>query len=220
MRVNGGIATRQRNTTWCRGNTERVAKEIRTRQLYAESRGINFESDTIVMKADKRKVCDPQAERESEMISDAFKKSAKRSRPRSSMSSYGKKSKGGSASGFFQRVLSDINSRDSASQPAKPKKWAEGISEAVPKEKKTSIERSLSWMEKNFEKDLSKPVESNAVPVSEKAEPQMSDALKSDVFRQIRQRVANMLLHDLPHEVTAELRTLGRELEQMSATVQ
>ena len=53
MRVNGGVISRQRNNNWSSSNSERVSREIRSRQMLAETRGIQFESDTIIMRAKK-----------------------------------------------------------------------------------------------------------------------------------------------------------------------
>ena len=191
MRVNGGIISRQRNNIWASSNSEKVSREIRSRQMLAETRGIQFESDTIVMRAKKSEA--PKTASNELSSVDLGKRAHKGRGSQSKIGGYSQtKSKNCGGSSFFQKIVNEINDRDQ-SPTKKIGDWSLGISEKVPEKKKDSVERSLKWMEQHFEKDLSQPIDAS------ETRKELGEAVKSDVFSDIRQRVANLLLHDLPH---------------------
>ena len=123
--------------------------------------------------------------------------------------------------------------------------WTKGISNNIPCDKKASIERHLKWMSK-LESDkqqqhlapaqqpqavgelhpgvnapealsLPQPEEPSNFAVDNSMKELLSKPENMNLFNSIRNRIGNLLLYDLPVEVTAELRQLGKDLEQLNS---
>lgn len=211
MRINGCRNTRVKNGLWGVGRSERVEKEIMTRQRYAKSRGIDFDCDTVVTKAKKR----PSERKKPKNVNIRQSSQLK-------IGSYGAKAKSAGAnasSSFFKKIIEDIDCRDSKKEGNNGKKWSECVSPKVSEDKRASLEKSLGWMEKRFEENGKKE---SPDPLDElpRIDSDIGGHTCCETFSRIRQRVANLLLHDLPHEVTEELRAVGRDLERLSVANQ
>ncbi|MBU0761950.1 MAG: hypothetical protein KKD39_02900 [Candidatus Altiarchaeota archaeon] len=258
MRLNGSEEKRSRFSSWCRGDSDRVATEIRTRQMYGQNHGIDFDSQTVVMKGTKRQFCDSIQERTSDIIKSTMDYSQPRKSSQSTMGlfggSNGSTSKKSCGNGFFDKILRDIDADEKPKKQCSPS-WIKGIGGDVPKDKRMSIERSLKWMEERFDEKVVAPnMHQPELPVdglpmigapadvagvngqiyegngktfegNGKADvakemiyisASMSKAVESDVFMSLRSRIGTLLLQDLPEPVTAELRQMGKELEELS----
>ncbi len=241
MRLNGSEDRRSKYSSWCRGDSDRVAAELRTRQMNAQKSGVDYGSETVVTRASRSNVCDVRQERNSEVLREGLEASKPKKSSQSTMGIFGNTSSStrkSSGNGFFDKILKDMDVNASSKQPAQKKSWIKGVGDTVPQDKRASIERSLKWMEQRFDdKPVASPAcsgpdalfEGNGKSFEGNGQAQvaetmvavsecMSKAVQSDVFMSIRSRLGNLLLQDLPEGVTQELRQMGKELENLSTS--
>jgi hypothetical protein len=232
MMVNGSTERRSRFSSWCRGDSDRVSRELRVRQMYNPATGKAYNSSNHTMPHSRKEVCDRTQERMSEVIKSSVEHSEPKKTSQSTMCLFGSCSPSTkSGNGFFNKILREVDA-ESSKKKKSSKSWMKGMGN-VPQEKKASIERTLKWMEEKLEDKSEEPdipmlfggngiqegngkIQSPEIPASDE---NMVSALRSDVFISIRSRIGNLLLQDLSEPVTAELRQMGKELEQLSQTL-
>jgi hypothetical protein len=124
--------------------------------------------------------------------------------------------------------------------------WVKGMSSAVPSDKRAALERHLrrvqemasscqaagvsplqtaqpqTFSQTHVPQAMSAPMEvANELPSApaQAAEAVASVGLNRELFLSVRNRIGGLLLHELPPEVTSELRQIGKELEQLADSV-
>jgi hypothetical protein len=228
MRING-CTSRIRYNSYGRGDIDFISKELTTRKMYGDKRGIDFESETVVLKSKKqartfdrdelfsdelrRAMPNEEPKRARHAVRKAAVKTEANGRDQSTINQFsGSSSSRGckpSGNGFFDRLIQDMETRENGgSRRVKSSgTWIKGVGDKVPEEKKACIERSLKWLEDRVET---------------RGEPHGGAGERVDhqsICHSIRGRISNLLLHDLPAEITAELRLLAREVEQLTVAV-
>jgi len=238
MRING--CTSRRNSSWDRGDTDFVSKELTTRKMYGDKQGIDFKSETVVLKSRQQ-----GRDYAQEKFSDELRRAMPSEEPRRARHSARKaaaddsdghkqstmnffsgsssKSSKSSGTGFFDRIVRDMEHRESGGD--RPRKsgssWLHGIGENVPGDKKACIERHLRWLEERVD---NKPAPAGVNPAPPAAQPVAGQAAAGqsshlEICQSIRCRISNLLMKDLPQDITAELRLLAREVEQLTVGV-
>lgn len=226
MRVNGGVVNRAKISSWCRGDPDMLSRELKTRQMYGENHGIDFDSETVVIRATKKRICDPKAERQSEALRQGLESMPRKKRTATSYLSKHKpsKSKSKTKGGYFSKLLEEIDERDNAVKKVMaPQKvdWSSGVRDDLDDGKKEQIKKHLAWMQDMYESDQGEVhVQSSDVqPMHVQSADVLDVSGDVDVFQNLRSRVANLLLTDLPEPVTTELRLIGKDLETLSTGV-
>ena len=122
--------------------------------------------------------------------------------------------------------------------------WTKGMSSAVPDDKRAALERHLrrvqemanscqaagvSPLQTAQPQTFAQPqiAEAAALPLNpdlptvSTPEPVAPDSttLNKEMFLSVRNRIGGLLLHELPPEVTAELRQIGKELGDLAASL-
>jgi hypothetical protein len=264
MRDNS-TSSRSKFSSWGTDKAEHIASELKSRRLYNETRGTQFEGDTKIVR-DR----EGQTEAPSAPAGNTSRNMGKSS-PQSTMgllsSSRGTRSLGGS--NFFEKLARDAQT-DPGAQQAQSKgstsSWLRGMGGNVPQDKRGALERQLKWMAKleagtppaathpsqqmhlmqnpqpstpthlqaadpgGQELSPMPPMQDMIGTIADtppQAQPLVNDSLKAALiqpanaalFASIRNRIGNLLLNELPPDVTAELRLIGKDLEDLNRRV-
>ncbi len=206
MRINGCTSMKTRDSY--RGEVNRASNELQCRQLYGDTRGIHYETETVVLRSKRAEMGYSPREEKSEAIRGNLPRKEEKPAAQSTIglfsSSNGKSSSKKYGNGFFNRLIDEMESRDSKPQSKKAGTWSKGVGDNVPENKKVCIERSLSWLENRMEGNGGE---------------QKTRAHDPNLVDSIMGRIKNLMMCDMPHEATSELRQLARELEQLNATL-
>lgn len=259
MKENGLSSIRSKYASLEKREPQHIQDAIKSRRLYNETRGTQFQSDTMVVR-----------NRNVEAQPNAPQPAARRA-PQSTMgifssSSSGGRSGGKSYSSFFDRMLKDAQSGGDPSanrQKAGSSSWVKGMSNSasLSSDKRDALERQLkrvAQMELASKQPGMAPLQGEvqtvqSVPSQEPAaaEPlqpfgaQIPDIISEQpahaavqeplmdvravraalaqpanraLFSSIRGRIGNLIMHDLPADVTGELRQIARELDQLNSS--
>jgi len=260
MKENGLSNIRSKYASLEKREPQHIQDAIKSRRLYNETRGTQFQSDTMVVRnrniEAQPNAPQPESRRPSQNTMGLFRTSS------------GGRSGGKSYSSFFDRMLKDAQTGGDPSanrQKGGSSSWVKGMSSSVSSDKRDALERQLkrvAQLELASKQSSMAPLQSEVQTVQtvpaqqpaaasplqplgsqipgiiseQQAAQQVHDTVQEPLidsravraalaqpvnralFSSIRGRIGNLVMHDLPADVTSELRQIARELDQLNSS--